>query len=103
MEGPTGVSFFLAAHKLLGCAMPGWLLSKAGGAERMMVEDTMVTALRGAEGGLFVPTGRGALEVASTEKASWHFKVRCAASPEHISPRNMGKRAVLTLPWHSWP
>eukprot|EP00290_Baffinella_frigidus_P018475 CAMPEP_0180216956 /NCGR_PEP_ID=MMETSP0987-20121128/16608_1 /TAXON_ID=697907 /ORGANISM="non described non described, Strain CCMP2293" /LENGTH=386 /DNA_ID=CAMNT_0022176321 /DNA_START=9 /DNA_END=1169 /DNA_ORIENTATION=- len=45
-----------------------------------MVEDTLLTALRGAEGGMFVPTGRGALEVASTEKASWHFKVMDKAS-----------------------
>mmetsp|Transcript_27222 Transcript_27222/g.42568 ORF Transcript_27222/g.42568 Transcript_27222/m.42568 type:complete len:400 (+) Transcript_27222:43-1242(+) len=46
--------------------------------EKAMCEDTLITAVRGGEGGgerSHIPMGRGSLEVSADKSASWHIKV----------------------------
>jgi hypothetical protein len=40
-----------------------------------MCEDTLITALRGGEGGINVAMARGHIDVPQGEPASWHLKV----------------------------
>jgi hypothetical protein len=40
-----------------------------------MCEDTLITALRGGEGGINIPMARGHIAVPQGEPASWHLKV----------------------------
>lgn len=48
--------------------------------DRAMCEDTLITALRGGDGGSLTPMSRGHAEVPEGQPASWHVKVVDKAS-----------------------
>lgn len=81
---------------------PGW----GNMTDRVMKEDTMVTAVRGGEAGGIVPMARGESEVKEGQPASWHIKVIDKASVKgkiYIGLEAMdASGAHATLLGHDW-